>query len=89
MAFPRELLADHEDLVFDLRPHWLALVGPTFWTLVSLAILIVGSRYAADRSWETTGQMAVSFAALLLWTCWPSSPSCGGASPCSCSQRIV
>lgn len=67
MPFPRELLADHEDLVFDLRPHWLALVGPTFWTLVSLALVVVGSRYAADRSWETSGQMVISLAALLLW----------------------
>ena len=28
MAFPKRLLADHEQLVLDLRPHWIALVGP-------------------------------------------------------------
>lgn len=26
MAFPKRLLADHERLVLDLRPHWVALV---------------------------------------------------------------
>lgn len=65
--FPRELLAEHEDIRFELRPHWLALVGPVFWTIVSLAILIVGSRLARDREWETGAQQLVSVASLLLW----------------------
>ena len=67
MPFPRELLADHEDVVFDLRPHWLALAVPLFWTVVSLILLIVGSRLAADQTWETTGQRVVSLVALVLW----------------------
>jgi uncharacterized membrane protein YdbT with pleckstrin-like domain len=28
MGFPKRLLADHEELVLDLKPHWIALVGP-------------------------------------------------------------
>ena len=28
MPFPRELLAEHEELVLDLRPHWVALIAP-------------------------------------------------------------
>jgi uncharacterized membrane protein YdbT with pleckstrin-like domain len=36
MAFPRRLLADHERLVLDLRPHWIALVLP----IVATALLI-------------------------------------------------
>jgi uncharacterized membrane protein YdbT with pleckstrin-like domain len=28
MGFPKRLLAEHEKLVLDLRPHWIALVGP-------------------------------------------------------------
>lgn len=65
--FPRELLADHEDIRFELRPHWLALVGPVFWTIVSLVILIVGSRLASDRQWEAGLQQAVSLVSLGLW----------------------
>jgi len=37
VGFPRRLLADHEDLVLDLRPHWIALVGPA----VVLVLVIV------------------------------------------------
>ena len=37
MAFPRELLAPHEKIVLDLKPHWLALLAPALWT-VGLAI---------------------------------------------------
>jgi uncharacterized membrane protein YdbT with pleckstrin-like domain len=37
MAFPKRLLADHEELVLDLRPHWIALVGPA----VVLVLVIV------------------------------------------------
>jgi uncharacterized membrane protein YdbT with pleckstrin-like domain len=44
MTFPRRLLADHERLVLDLRPHWVALVAPILWTVVSIAFYIIGTR---------------------------------------------
>jgi uncharacterized membrane protein YdbT with pleckstrin-like domain len=44
MTFPRRLLADHERLVLDLRPHWVALVAPVLWIVVSIAFYIVGTR---------------------------------------------
>ena len=31
MAFPRRLLIEGEELVLDLRPHWIALVLPAIW----------------------------------------------------------
>jgi uncharacterized membrane protein YdbT with pleckstrin-like domain len=65
--FPRELLADHEEIRFELRPHWLALVQPVFWTIVSLLILILGSRLLRDRDWETGGQQIVSLIAFGVW----------------------
>ena len=65
--FPRELLADHEEIRFELRPHWMALIRPGFWTIVSLAVLIVGSRYARDREAETGLQQAVALIALVIW----------------------
>ena len=30
MAFPRKLLNDTEELVLDLRPHWLAIAVPPY-----------------------------------------------------------
>lgn len=44
MAFPRELLADHEKLIFELRPHWVALVPSALWTLGLLVALLLGYR---------------------------------------------
>lgn len=65
--FPRELLADHEEIRFELSPHWLALIGPTLWTIVSFLILFIGSRVANGRSWETRGnQIFSAMAAVVL-----------------------
>jgi uncharacterized membrane protein YdbT with pleckstrin-like domain len=36
MGFPKRLLADHEQMVLDLRPHWIALVAP-----VVVAVLLI------------------------------------------------
>jgi uncharacterized membrane protein YdbT with pleckstrin-like domain len=45
MGFPRNLLADHEKVVFELRPHWMALVPSVLWTLALGVALFLG--YAA------------------------------------------
>lgn len=39
MPFPRELLADHEQIVFDLKPHWVALVPSVAWTFAAAVAL--------------------------------------------------
>lgn len=65
--FPRQLLADHEEIRFELSPHWLALVGPAFWTLVSFAILFIGSRIANHKSWEAGGNQIFSLMALAVF----------------------
>ena len=48
MAFPRKLLADHESIVFDLRPHWVALAKPVLWLLLWLAVWITGYQVAKN-----------------------------------------
>lgn len=40
MAFPNRLLTSDEELVLDLRPHWIALVGPTIVTVLIVAAWI-------------------------------------------------
>ena len=35
MAFPPRLLTEGEEIILDLKPHWVALLFPLFWTLVS------------------------------------------------------
>lgn len=49
MAFPQRLLADHERMVFDLRPHWVALIVPALWIVVSLAFYVVVANVAQDE----------------------------------------
>jgi membrane protein YdbS with pleckstrin-like domain len=34
MAFPRRLLTTDEEIILDLRPHWIALVGPIVVTIL-------------------------------------------------------
>ena len=40
MAFPKRLLTTDEEMVLDLRPHWIALVGPVVVTLIVIAAWI-------------------------------------------------
>src|SRR5262245_58742498 len=65
MAFPRRLLADHEDIVIELRPHWIALVFPIFVTLVIVAAMIVGLVYMPD-SWPSWLRWTLFIAAVVL-----------------------
>jgi uncharacterized membrane protein YdbT with pleckstrin-like domain len=48
MAFPRNLLADHETIVFELRPHWVSLLPSVLWTFALGVALFLG--YAAAEA---------------------------------------
>ncbi|HYH27922.1 MAG TPA: PH domain-containing protein, partial [Actinomycetota bacterium] len=67
MGFPKRLLADHEEMVLDLRPHWVALVGPALLA----AVVVVGGAFALfnlpDRwpSWIRWAILAAGVALLL------------------------
>jgi uncharacterized membrane protein YdbT with pleckstrin-like domain len=69
MAFPRKLLADHEQIVLDLRPHWIEVLPSALWSAALLAALFLG--YAAvDAVMETNPEPAkavVGGAALIAW----------------------
>jgi uncharacterized membrane protein YdbT with pleckstrin-like domain len=41
VGFPRRLLIEGEELILDLRPHWIALVGPVVVTLAVIVAWIV------------------------------------------------
>jgi uncharacterized membrane protein YdbT with pleckstrin-like domain len=38
VPFPRRLLIPGEELILDLRPHWIALVGPALVTVLAFAL---------------------------------------------------
>ena len=41
MAFPTRLLVDGEELILDLRPHWIALVMPTVVAIATVAVMSI------------------------------------------------
>jgi membrane protein YdbS with pleckstrin-like domain len=43
LAFPERLLSEDEELIYDLRPHWLTLVVPVLLTL--LVVVAVGAAW--------------------------------------------
>ena len=53
MAFPRRLLVEGEELVLDLRPHWIALVMPAIATVATLAVMVVLYETFEERILDT------------------------------------
>ena len=64
MAFPRRLLSDNEELILDLRPHWITIVVPTLITLlvVIVWIYLLGKTNGAV-SWIVTAAVLL----VLIW----------------------
>ncbi len=48
MPFPRRLLIENEELVLELRPHWIALVMPAIVTILVIAGWILAVGYGPD-----------------------------------------
>ena len=48
MPFPRRLLIENEELVLELRPHWIAIVMPAIVTILVIAGWILALTYAPD-----------------------------------------
>jgi uncharacterized membrane protein YdbT with pleckstrin-like domain len=69
MAFPKNLLADHEKLIFDLKPHWVALVPSVLWTIAALAGLFLGYRGVEAVFDENTNnaKMVVGAVVTIVW----------------------
>jgi uncharacterized membrane protein YdbT with pleckstrin-like domain len=69
MAFPRRLLADHEDIVLELRPHWIALVFPIFVSVLVVAAMIVALTLVPDSwpSWLRWATFGVAVALIVIY----------------------
>lgn len=63
MPFPRRLLIEGEELVLDLRPHWIALVLPSIVTLLVVVGYVLALGYAPD---DGTGRSVVVWGALVV-----------------------
>ena len=68
MAFPKRLLADHERLIVDLRPHWVALAVPVLAT-VALIVAEVAAFVLLDlRPWLA---WTLAIAGIVLFLAFP------------------
>ena len=70
MAFPKRLLTTDEEMVLDLRPHWIALVGPIALIVVVLAAWIIVIPKLPDKGFGHTAGLIALLAVggfLLLW----------------------
>ena len=65
MPFPKHLLADHEKIVFDLKPHWIAVVPAALWTLGFILLYAIGYQLVDDQTWKATGQNVLGIVAVL------------------------
>lgn len=63
MPFPRRLLIEGEELVLDLRPHWIALVLPSIVTLLVVVGYVLALGYAPN---DGTGRSVVVWGALVV-----------------------
>ena len=68
MPFPRKLLTEGEEIVLDLRPHWISLLKPVFWTVAigSLTGLIY-VKIGGESSTKQVLQWVVIGIAFVLW----------------------
>ncbi|HZD79382.1 MAG TPA: PH domain-containing protein [Actinomycetota bacterium] len=70
MAFPRRLLVEGEELILDLRPHWIALVGPAAVAILGLAAYIVLLVYAPSSGFGRSVLVWGGLIALFLLLVW-------------------
>lgn len=63
MPFPKQLLADHEKVVFDLKPHWVALLPPALWSVIALVTAYMGVKLIDNE----TAQMVALGVIAILW----------------------
>jgi uncharacterized membrane protein YdbT with pleckstrin-like domain len=68
MSFPKSLLADHEEIILDLKPHWVALVPSVLWSIVLLGLAIAASAwiYNGDGNYDWW-ELAISAVLVIAW----------------------
>jgi uncharacterized membrane protein YdbT with pleckstrin-like domain len=79
VAYPEKLLADDEQVVEHLHPHWITLVPATLWFIVICAAAGVGIAYAPDHGTGRTvvliliivvGLALLSWLSFSRWLAW-------------------
>lgn len=73
MAFPKNLLNEGEEIVLDLRPHWLYLIrsGATLVAVVIVGLLVMFGWQPTDGAWAAMrAVLGVALLGSLGWFVW-------------------
>lgn len=65
MPFPQRLLGEHEEIVYDLRPHWWTLVGRILVTALVVAAATAGWAFLPGGRLQQPGRLAIAGIAVL------------------------
>ena len=60
MNFPRRLLGENEKILFEKRPHWVAVVIPSFWAVLIVVGAAFGISRLDDPSWIDTAILVLA-----------------------------
>jgi uncharacterized membrane protein YdbT with pleckstrin-like domain len=74
MAYPTRLLAEDEDIVLDLHPHWKQIAVPALLVPILVGAASYGAFALPDndaRPWLRWAILAVALALLLRFSLWP------------------
>ena len=66
MAFPERLLAEGEEVVYDLRPHWWTLVGPGLVAALAVAAAVAAALAMPAGALQAAGRLLVAGIALVV-----------------------
>ncbi|MFM2438638.1 MAG: hypothetical protein RLZ55_1461 [Actinomycetota bacterium] len=71
MGYPQKLLANGEEVEFELRPHWRSLIGPVVWLILIVGIAAflsakLSSWMSSDSNLLTIARVAIVVVAVFL-----------------------
>lgn len=67
MSYPKQLLTEDEELVLDLRPHWLTIAPQS---LITLALLVLWIRASVGDGWLWQSLSYVAAASVVVSSLW-------------------
>src|SRR6266536_1513524 len=65
VPFPQRLLGEHEEIVYDLRPHWWTLVGPILVTAAVAVVAVAGWAFLPVGGFQQSARLAIGGVAVL------------------------
>ena len=70
MPFPERLLGDNEEIIYDLRPHWWTLAGPTLVAFVTLALAIAVGVAVPQGRYQQGARIVLAVAVVVVLIVW-------------------